>query len=497
VDSDADATTGETGQITLGVGQNNTTVDAGLQSIKANLSGVAWDDENRNGQREQEEPRRSGSTVTLYDSVGTVVGTTTTNGSGAYSFTSLEPGNYRVGFSKPLHYDYTAANVGPDGTDSDADPLTGVTALINLPPGGSNTTTDVGYLYIKANLGGDVWNDLNGNGLQDGGTELGIGSVSVRLLDEAGNLVRGETTSAGGSYLFADLEPGNYRVEFVRPLSAIGWTVANVGANDAIDSDAEVATGRTGTITLVAGQTDTTNDGGLITALSGIGDYAWVDLNNNGLQEAGEPAMKNVRVTLYDVNGTAVRSTATSAAGLYQFTDVPPGAYTLGFTTPAAFGLTLRDVGGDDTLDSDADPTTGRTALFTVYAGITDTTRDVGIRHVKPAIQVKALVNGNDANVPPGPNVLTSVAVTLTYVISNAGNAALSDIVLTDSVLGAITCPYVVLAVGEQMTCTVTRLPTLGLNSHSAVVTARTPVDLSAFVRDDDPLFYTGVLTLQ
>ena len=78
-------------------------------------------------------------------------------------------------------------------------------------------------------------------------------------------------------------------------------------------------------------------------------------------------------------------------------------------------------------------------------------------------------------------------------VISNSGNATLTDIVLTDSLLGTIaTCPYSVLVEGEGMTCTTTRPVGVGQNLHTVTVTATTPADLNAIALGDDLLFYFG-----
>ena len=120
-------------------------------------------------------------------------------------------------------------------------------------------------------------------------------------------------------------------------------------------------------------------------------------------------------------------------------------------------------------------------------------TIDAGIRHVKPQIRVFALVNGVDANGPPGPAFTRNTMVTITYVISNAGNAPLTEIVLTDTVFGRITtCPQTMLVEGEQMTCTMMRAVSIGQNLHSVDVAATTPADLNAIAVGDDVLYYFG-----
>jgi len=60
----------------------------------------------------------------------------------------------------------------------------------------------------------------------------------------------------------------------------------------------------------------------------------------------------------------------------YTFTGLLPGHYQLVFATPAGYEFTTQ--GGGGASDSDADPYTGETAVFTLAAGQTDTTRDAG-----------------------------------------------------------------------------------------------------------------------
>ena len=56
---------------------------------------------------------------------------------------------------------------------------------------------------------------------------------------------------------------------------------------------------------------------------STIGDYVWIDLNNDGLQDATEPGVPNVLVVLYDslLNSLATRYTDNN--GHYSFDSVP------------------------------------------------------------------------------------------------------------------------------------------------------------------------------
>jgi hypothetical protein len=89
-----------------------------------------------------------------------------------------------------------------------------------------------------------------------------------------------------------------------------------------------------------------------------IGDFVWDDLNGDGIQDAGEPGIAGVLVTLYDAGLTPIAATATDSAGAYLFTDLCAGRYNVGVdesTLPVGYVPTLTNV-GDPALDSDVNP---------------------------------------------------------------------------------------------------------------------------------------------
>jgi hypothetical protein len=98
----------------------------------------------------------------------------------------------------------------------------------------------------KLILGNRVWEDQNENGVQDPG-EGGIGGICVNLLDENGDKIQQTTTDSNGYFGF-DTEAGRYTLEFVKP-SWLEFTKNNV-AEEANDSDADQATGRTALINI-------------------------------------------------------------------------------------------------------------------------------------------------------------------------------------------------------------------------------------------------------
>lgn len=92
-----------------------------------------------------------------------------------------------------------------------------------------------------------------------------------------------------------------------------------------------------------------------------IGNYAWFDDNNNGIQDAGEDPVVGLTVELLDQNGIPIidlygkSSVETNATGEYDFY-VVDGNYSIRFSgLPANYIFSPTNEGNDTNIDSDAD----------------------------------------------------------------------------------------------------------------------------------------------
>ena len=253
--------------------------------------------------------------------------------------------------------------------------------LVNIATADSDktdplTATETVKINRLASIGNFVWEDLNRNGVQDSG-EAGVAGVTVNLKDGQGVSVGTDITDANGLYLFENLVPGDYHVEVVKP-AGYGLSPKDQGSDDAVDSDADPATGVMATTTLEAGENDLTWDAGIY-LLASIGNFVWDDLNRNGVQDTGELGVAGVTVKLYDGQGVLVGTDTTDANGLYLFENLVPGDYHVEVVKPAGYGISPKDQGSDNAVDSDADPATGVMATTTLEAGENDLTWDAGI----------------------------------------------------------------------------------------------------------------------
>ena len=353
---------------------------------RGSLGDYVFEDLNYNGIQDANDPAVPGVTVQLFEDAdqngvpdGAAVASATTNANGLYNFQNVCPGDYIIQFGTKTGYQRTVRNntASKDPNDSDADPTNGRTGTITLAPGENDPTNDAGY-YQPASLGDFVWEDLDGDGIQDAG-EPGIPNVTVTLLDGSGNPTGQTTTTlANGSYSFTGLIPGNYIVDFSTPT---GYTPSpqNRGGDDTKDSDANPTNGQTGVINLESGENDITNDAGFYRSTASLGDYVFIDNDADGIQDAGDDPLPGVTVNLLTGSGTPTgQSTTTNAAGFYQFTNLAPGSYIVEFIAPSGYLASPQDQGGDDTVDSDANASTGRTGVRTLVTGQNDPTNDAG-----------------------------------------------------------------------------------------------------------------------
>ncbi len=388
-DSDPHPSTYQTELTTLAAGELDRSWDFGIYPT-ASIGDLAWLDRDADGLQEPGEPGVPGVQVVLYDSGGASIDSTVSDATGKYRFGDLLPGDYSLLFELPPTFVLSPRDAGANGIDSDVYTATRRTDLTSLDPGESDQSWDIG-LYQDSRLGDYVWHDQDADGLQDGG-EPGIPAVVVTLyrpgpdgavgtVDDT--LVLTDTTDAGGRYLFANLPPRDYYLQFSLPA---GYTTASApdsaDADDDSDSDADPATLRTALISLPSSTSDLSWDLGLYNPAS-LGDRVWLDEDADGVQDPAESAtpgaVANLTVELWRPGGgTPAVTTTTDLAGLYSFTDLAPGDYYLVFRAPAGYAITRQNQ-GDDAADSDASPLSGQTGFIALASGEHDPGWDLGL----------------------------------------------------------------------------------------------------------------------
>ncbi len=374
-------------------GEYDSTFDAGLL-ILAEIGDLVWHDVNGDGIQDADESGIEDILVKLKDELGEVIQTTYTDENGNYLFDNLYPGNYSIMFSAPDGMELTFLDIGDDeGVDSDADPDMLMTSETYLEPGESDLSWDAGF-YFCAPIGDLVWYDIDEDDVWDS-TENGINGLKVNLWKHHfGEWQVWETTYTGhkpgtpsddGWYKFC-APPGEYYVEIILPpyglvpavKDAMGYIELTSGNEQDGDSDLN-SEGKTDVFTVLSGE-EVCNIGGGYYPQAEVGNLVWHDVNENGVQDTGEPRMADVTVKAYNASGEMIKEVVTDSNGEYHIDYLQKQSYYLKFEAPSGYGFTTPNAGNEN-MDSDVDGSNGpnTTKLYSFMPGDSKMNVDAGV----------------------------------------------------------------------------------------------------------------------
>ncbi|HOX04248.1 MAG TPA: SdrD B-like domain-containing protein, partial [Verrucomicrobiota bacterium] len=355
---------------------NDSTGNNFLDRATGTIGNYVWLDENGDGVQDAGEAGIANLTVALTgtDASGNAVSVTTvTDANGGYVFDHLPPSN-GTGYTITVT---PAAGLVPTYNEDTGTTSPDHATTVVLAAGANHLTSDFGYNWAPSTdvvggtgtgaIGDRIWNDADGDGIQDPG-EAGLANVQVWLLtDDNGDGVYGGAgdspaltvaTDAAGSYVFDGLPAGAYAVQ-------VNTATLPAGFNTAPSADPDgVLDSVTGPIVLAPGDVyvnadfgyklDTDNNpstGADAQGGSRIGDLVFFDADGDGAFDVGtDYGIAGVAVKLLDNAGNVIATTTTDSAGSYSFPGLPAGAYTV------AVSDTANVLGG---LDQSADPDGG------------------------------------------------------------------------------------------------------------------------------------------
>ena len=221
----------------------------------------------------------------------------------------------------------------------------------------------------RAQVRGQVWNDINKNGLRDVG-EPPLQGAFVVMSDSLG-----AATDNNGHYELL-LPSGLHRfaIALHHVVTAEGAvalapklfrpTLADVGSDDGIDSDfPESPYDITGPKVLnLTDGASLTLDAGFVEVPNTIAGHIWLDIDRDGIRDAEEPPMANetMCVTGKSVLSTDPRDRQCATSGQSGYVQFKIHSVDLEIDTPpksSAWNLTQPNLGGDEAFDSDFDST--------------------------------------------------------------------------------------------------------------------------------------------
>nr|WP_298719688.1 SdrD B-like domain-containing protein [uncultured Steroidobacter sp.] len=297
----------------------NGAATASFADTLSTLAGSVYVDLNGNGTRDAGESGIAAVTITLTgtDASGVAVSRSVgTDATGVFMFIDLltpNPAGYSLHQpTQPAAYADGLDAAGTAGGSVGNDVISAIHLAVN--------TDATGYLFGEggSTLSGVVFKDVNANGTRDG-TDTPIANVEIVARDASNVVVATTTTDANGTYTFVGLPAGNYTIEQTQP----------VGYGSSTPNSVSVTVGTGNSAGADFGETT-----------SSLAGFVWTDTNNDGVRDAGEPAIQGVVITLTgtDATGAEVNRTATTdATGAFLFDDLLSGTYTLSETQPAAY----------------------------------------------------------------------------------------------------------------------------------------------------------------
>lgn len=296
----------------------NTVVNPGASS--ATVGDRIWFDVDGDGLQDVGEPGLANVEVTLMDQFGTpLVSTNTTDTTGTYLFTNIEPGTgYYIEVT-----DGIAAGLQQSAPAGHSDNRTDT---FTLAAGDNYLIADVGYTTApgSAAIGDLVWSDADGDGFRDAG-EPGIAGVTVAVYLDDGDLVfeplsdtlvTTTVSAADGTYLLGGL-------------TAAGTEDYHVW----VDDTQAVLTGYSATTPFTYLTEDVSGGDVLLNFDFGfrnaagtfsLVDRVWYDVDedgddDDGIDDNGESGIAGVTVALLDASLVTIASTTTGADGYFSF----------------------------------------------------------------------------------------------------------------------------------------------------------------------------------
>lgn len=136
-----------------------------------------------------------------------------------------------------------------------------------------------------------------------------------------------------------------------------------------------------------------------------IGGFVWYDENYDGLQDEHERGITDIVLTLHgmrqaldstvendgqiaamdvmggtDGNIELIATAVTDRNGYYQFSQLNTGSYDLVIEVPPSYIMSPADIGTDDGVDSDIEPTLGRSTVQVLDSSQPIHDVDIGLR---------------------------------------------------------------------------------------------------------------------
>lgn len=320
------------------------------------------------------------------------------------------------------------------------------TAIVNALISG-NTITGCTGAFIRGNvdtsipdpvpstaslgsIGDFVWNDANGDGIQNAG-EQGIPGVAIAFTN--GSFSGTTTTNLDGNYTIPALLAGTYTLTITPPATIPFLTGQSLGGDAALDSDFDQITNQA-TVVLAAGINDVDIDAGLSqTAVSVCPTLTFSSTKTDEIC----PGANDGTITINSPTGGMAPYTFSADSGANYFMNgsfgpLPPGVYQLRVQDAngcESDAVAVTIAAGVDTTDPVIICPAGRTAFL-------DTNCDAALGSYSAASVTDNCSTPTLSQSPaPGTIISTNTNVTLTATDASNNSAACNFLVIVSDTI--------------------------------------------------------------
>ena len=208
-------------------------------------------------------------------------------------------------------------------------------------------------------------------------------------------------TDANGIFYLISPGPGQFRIRAVLPNVLAEFSPKDQGADNTKDSDVNPSGpdfGFSDIFDIASNVISTTlYDVGILVYRAptptrtpspvSLGNFVWHDVNQNGLQEAGEPGLSGILVQLWNSSKSQlITSTTTNGSGNYTLIAPMYGDYRIRVVMPTVGSAFSPKDQGSDTQDSDINPSgtdLGFTDILSIASNVISmSSLDAGLRVV-------------------------------------------------------------------------------------------------------------------
>ncbi|MEZ4868798.1 MAG: SdrD B-like domain-containing protein [Caldilineaceae bacterium] len=367
---------------TVNVPAGGSASDIDGYEVRGQVYGHIYEDTNGDGNQDSGEPNLAGVQVVIIDTFG-VTQTLTTDANGNY--TATVPVSNLSTLTDTVTVDVVESTL-PTGSVQTAgtDPNSGQVVAGTLTHVG-----DDGY-QPQGLVEGVVYMDEDGDGIYTDGVDTPLENITVIITDSNG-MTYTVVTNANGAY--SQTVPA-------------GDTIVDVDDGDPdLPADVVLTGGSTDSTTVTVPGGGTARDDTGYVLLATIGDRVWLDLNGDSVQDANEPGLSGVVISL-TLPSSVVITTTTGPSGYYNFSDLRPGSYTIEVDT------STLPAGVTQTFDRDG--TLNDATSLTLVSGDSITDTDFGYQGGSSIGDLLWLDRDGDGVLDGGEPGIPGVVVTLT-----------------------------------------------------------------------------------